>query len=228
MAKFLSEEGLKKFNDLLQAKLISTGTSDYNDLINRPIEYLTGTEELPVYFNELDTGKYILNGKSQPYEGADITIYANNFLIEVEKTDTEVNVSFDNASINSKEYYNVLIDGSAYNHSSILYGELKQKEKIITNSRTLVSATINDNQSYQISSDPSRITISFPNEREVGFRCWLVFKTDDSLPTFTCNYDIKWHGDSVVDNIFTMNVNKSYTIEFWQDVNNFNAEVREV
>lgn len=228
MANYLDEDGLRKYNELLQAKLIDGDSNDYNNLENKPIAYLTGTNEIPVYFNELDTGKYILNGRTQPYEGADITIYANKFLIEVEKTTTAVNVSFDNASINSKEYYNVLIDGSAYNHSSILYSELKQKEEIITNSRTLVTATINDNQSYQISSNPSRITVSFPSEREAGFRCWLVFKTDDSLPTFTCNYDIKWHGDSVVNNVFTMNANKSYTIEFWQDVNNFNAEVREV
>lgn len=221
-------DGTKYLSDDGTYKEVAGGSSDYNNLTNQPIKYLTGTDETPVYFNELATGKYILNGKTQPYENADITIYANNFLIEVEKTTTEVNVSFDNVSINSKEYYNVLMDGSAYNHSSILYGELKQQEKIITNSRTLVSATINDNQSYQISSNPSRITVSFPSEREVGFRCWLVFKTDDSLPTFTCDYDIKWHGDSVVDNTFTMNANKSYTIEFWQDINNFNAEVREV
>ena len=220
-SKFLADDGTYKSGG-------SGGTTDYDKLTNKPISYLTGTDETAIYFNELGTGKYILNGKAQPYKDADITIYADNLFVEVQTSDSEVDVLYNNPSTNAREHYKVLIDASNYTHTSILYSELKQKETIVTNSRTLVSTTIQDNQSYQISSNPSRITISFPSEREPGFRCWLVFKTDDSLPTFTCNYDIKWHGDSVSDNTFTMNANKSYTIEFWQDVNYFNAEVREV
>ena len=220
-SKFLADDGTYKSGG-------SGGTTDYDKLTNKPISYLTGTDKTAIYFNELGTGKYILNGKAQPYKDADITIYADNLFVEVQTSDSEVDVLYNNPSTNAREHYKMLIDASNYTHTSILYSELKQKETIVTNSRTLVSTTIQDNQSYQISSNPSRITISFPSEREPGFRCWLVFKTDDSLPTFTCNYDIKWHGDSVSDNTFTMNANKSYTIEFWQDVNYFNAEVREV
>ena len=137
-------------------------------------------------------------------------------------------IVFNDVINNNKEHYQIAIDGSSYIRNVISYNNLKQKENITTNSRTSTSTTLQDNLSYQTSGNQTRITLKFPEEREVGFRCWYVFKTGNTIPTFTCDYDIKWHGDAIQENVLTISANKYYTIEFWQDVNGLNAEVREV
>ena len=40
----------------------SGGTSDYNDLSNKPITNLTGTETSPVIFSDLGYGNYLIKG----------------------------------------------------------------------------------------------------------------------------------------------------------------------
>lgn len=211
-------------------KIINSGggTSDYNNLENKPITYITGTDETPLYLNQLATGKYIINGLYMPYENADISSTGNNTYIEVETTETEVYVLLNDILNNNKEHYQIAIDSSSYIRNVISYNNIKYKETITTNSRTTTSTTLQDQVNYQTSGKQTRITLKFPTEREVGFRCWYVFRTGDEIPTFTCDYDIKWHGDGVTDNEFIISANKCYTIEFWQDVNTFNAEVREV
>lgn len=223
----ITGEGNKYLSNDGTYKEVASGSSDYNNLENKPITYLV-VEETPIYLNTLTTGKYIINGIYLPYKEADISATGNNTYIEVETTDTEVYVLLNDITNNNKEHYQIAIDGSSYTRTVISYNNLKYKETTTTNSRTSTSTTLQDNYSYQTSGNQTRITLKFPTEREVGFRCWYVFKTGDTIPTFTCDYDIKWHGDSVQDNVFTINANKYYTIEFWQDINTFNAEVREV
>ena len=211
-------------------KIIDSGgvSSDYNTLENKPIAYITGTDETPIYLNQLATGKYIIDGLYMPYKDADISSTGNNTYIEVETTDTEVYLTLSDIVNNNKEHYQIAIDSSTYIRNVISYNNIKHKETITTNSRTTTSTTLQDQVSYQTSGEQTRITLKFPSERDVGFRCWYVFKTGDEVPTFTCDYDIKWHGDGGTDNEFVISTNKYYTIEFWQDVNTFNAEVREV
>ena len=71
-------------------KEVSSGSSDYNMLINKPIIHLIGTDDSPIYLKDLATGKYILNGLGIPYEYADISIYGNETYIEVERNDTDI------------------------------------------------------------------------------------------------------------------------------------------
>lgn len=209
-------------------KEISGGTQDYNKLENAPIKYITGTEETPIYFNGLETGLYILNGVTQPYKDADLTGNAVNVFTQVLKLEEYISLTYDDLTNNEIEYFKVMIDGSSYESKAYNLNDLKPRENIITSSRTTISTRLYDNYNYQVSSVPTRILLNFDEDRTVGFRCTFVFKTGDTAPKFQCDYDIKWHGDSVVDNVFTINTNKSYTIEFWQDVNCFNANVREV
>lgn len=218
--KYLSNDGTYKE--------VQGGTNDYDNLNNKPISYLTGTEDNIIYLKDLDTGNYIINGLYMPYENADISSTGNNTYIKAEKTDTDIYIVLDDVINNNKEHYRISIDGSSYEREVISYANIQNKLTISTSTRTSIYTTLNDNTSYQCSVEPTRIILKFPTEREVGFKCNLVFKTGETIPTFTCDYDIKWHGDSVTDNVFTINANKFYTIDFWQDVNNFNAEVREV
>lgn len=206
----------------------SGGTSDYNDLENKPITYLTGTDETPIYFNTLETGIYIFNGVTQPYKDADITGNAVNVFVQVLKLEEYISLMYDDLANNEIEYFKVMIDGSSYESKAYNLNDLKPRENIITSSRTTISTRLYDNYNYQVSSIPTRILLNFDENKSVGFRCTFVFKTGDTIPKFQCDYDIKWHGDSIENNVFTINPNKSYTIEFWQDVNCFNANVREV
>lgn len=220
--------GEKYLSDNGTYKEVSGGTTDYNNLSNKPIKYLTGTEETPIYFNNLETGLYIFNGTCQPYKDADLTGFANNIFAQVLKTDEYISLMYDDLTNNEIEYFKVMIDGSSYESKSYNLNDLKPKEKIITSDRTTISTRLYDNYNYQVSSVPTRILLNFDESKTAGFRCTFVFKTGDTVPQFQCNYDIKWHGDSVEDNKFTIKSNKSYTLEFWQDVNCFNANVREV
>lgn len=209
-------------------KEISSGIQDYNKLKNIPIKYLTGTKETPIYFNSLETGLYILNGVTQPYKDADIIGNAVNVFVQVLKLEEYISLMYDDLTNNEIEYFKVMIDGSSYESKVYNLNDLKPRENIITSSRTTISTKLYDNYNYQVSSIPTRILLNFDENRTVGFRCVFVFKTGDTVPKFQCDYDIKWHGDSIENNAFTINPNKSYTIEFWQDVNCFNANVREV
>lgn len=209
-------------------KQVQSGSSDYNELTNKPINYLTGTEDKPIYLKDLETGCYILNGLFTPYEGSDISSTGFDNFIQVYRNETDVHILLNDISINSVEYYQVSIDGSNYNRSVITFDNIQYKERININSRTTTYTTLLDNSSYQCSVTQTRIILKFPSNIEAGFKCSYVFKTDDTIPTFNCEYDIKWHGDSIENNTFTIKANKSYRIDFWKDINNMNAEVREV
>lgn len=87
--------GEKYLSDNGTYKEVSGGTTDYNNLSNKPIKYLTGTEETPIYFNNLETGLYIFNGTCQPYKDADLTGFANNIFAQVLKTDEYISLMYD-------------------------------------------------------------------------------------------------------------------------------------
>lgn len=210
-------------------KTVSGGASDYNSLENKPITILNETENF-IYMKDLLTGLYLASGNVQPYDGADITITADHTLMVVLNDGTYAYVIFFDNLNNIEEWYKVAIDGSSYERKAISFNDYELKKRIYTISKNTLSTILMDNESYQISVALSRLILRFPSDMQVGYKSEIVFFTGDTLPS-TFNIDmenIKWHGDSIVDNNISLKANKSYTIQFTKDVNNFIAEVREV
>ena len=60
-----------------------SGSSNYNDLINVPIQNLEGTNIQPIVFSELDFGNYVFTGYYK---------YNQNDTIYIESTPTNIQV----------------------------------------------------------------------------------------------------------------------------------------
>lgn len=93
-----------------------SGSSDYTDLINVPIQVLKGTNAQPIVFSELDYGNYFVEGYFK---------YNQNGTVYIESTPTNVQVFQDDLTLKkivrieifeNSEYYMVALiyedDGS--------------------------------------------------------------------------------------------------------------------
>lgn len=65
----------------------SGGTNDYNDLINKPIQVLVGTDKNPISARELESGVYILSGKIRMFleDTTGQTSFSTPSLVVIEK-----------------------------------------------------------------------------------------------------------------------------------------------
>lgn len=69
-----------------------SGTSNYDDLLNKPIVNLTGTETLPVIFSDLGYGNYLIKGFYR-YVANDVnkqTINLSVKIVQDQETDKKV------------------------------------------------------------------------------------------------------------------------------------------
>lgn len=104
--KAITEEDIAKWN----AGGESGGTSDYNELLNKPFTQLTGSEESPILLRTLQTGAYILNGTCSPYEGSDVYMGANNAVTFVNYFDTVTAIQIFYPPYNQVQYFEVYDD----------------------------------------------------------------------------------------------------------------------
>lgn len=68
----------------------STGTTNYNNLINIPIKNLKGTDTNPIVFSDLDYGNYLMSGYYQ---------YNANSLVCIESIPTNIQVFQDTITL---------------------------------------------------------------------------------------------------------------------------------
>jgi hypothetical protein len=204
----------------------SSGVADYNDLTNKPITNLTGTETSPIYFRNLTTGNYLISGLVMPYSDADISDTLTNTLVEVEDTTEYVALQIYDKENDSREYYKVYKETDTYERTVTVYSNLSVKPTVATSTRTSIATSLADNINYQCSNALSKLTINFPSERDNHYKSWITFKTETTSIEFNCSTPSYWYGVDVIDNVFTPSLNKIYYIEFWQDTFGLNAIVR--
>lgn len=119
-SKYLSNDGTYKE--------VSSGSSDYNDLINIPFKNVGGTEDSPIYLRELQTGAYLLNGICKPYNGSDATMTASSAITYVNHFDTVTAVQIFYPPYNQVQYFEVYDDN--YINNTVMLNNLATKEYV--------------------------------------------------------------------------------------------------
>lgn len=99
--KFLSDDGIyKEVTDI-------TGTTNYEELENKPFINKTGTEESPIYLRDLQTGGYVLTGVCKPFSGSDDSMVANNAITFVNWFDTVTAIQIFYPPYNQVQYFEI-------------------------------------------------------------------------------------------------------------------------
>ena len=88
-----------------------SGSSDYNDLVNAPIQNLTGTSIQPVVFSELDFGNYSITGYRR---------YNQNDTVYLEPTPTFVQV-FEDEITSKKIVRTEIFENGEYFMVALIY-----------------------------------------------------------------------------------------------------------
>ncbi len=87
------------------------GSSNYNDLINVPIQNLEGTNIQPIVFSELDFGNYVFTGYYK---------YNQNDTIYIESTPTNIQVFQDDVTL-KKIVRTEIFENSEYYMVALIY-----------------------------------------------------------------------------------------------------------
>lgn len=122
--KTITEADIAKWN----AGGGSGGTSNYNDLTNKPFVNATGTESSPVYLRALLTGAYILNGTCSPYENSNVFMTANNAVTFVNHFDAVTAVQIFYPPYNQVQYFEVYDEN--YTTNTVYLNNLVTKEYV--------------------------------------------------------------------------------------------------
>ena len=122
--KAITEADIAKWN----AGGGSGGTSNYNDLTNKPFVNATGTESSPVYLRALLTGAYILNGTCSPYENSNVFMTANNAVTFVNHFDAVTAVQIFYPPYNQVQYFEVYDEN--YTTNTVYLNNLVTKEYV--------------------------------------------------------------------------------------------------
>ena len=101
------------------------GVSDYNNLTNKPITQLTGTEASPIYLRTLQTGAYILNGTCSPHNGSETYMTANSAVTFVNHFDTVTAVQIFYPPYNQVQYFEVYDDN--YTTTTVALNDMATK-----------------------------------------------------------------------------------------------------
>ena len=88
-----------------------TGSSNYNDLINVPVQNLEGTNIQPIVFSELDFGNYVFTGYYK---------YNQNDTIYIESTPTNIQVFQDDVTL-KKIVRTEIFENSEYYMVALIY-----------------------------------------------------------------------------------------------------------
>lgn len=121
--KSITEEDIEKWN-----AGGSGGTSDYNELTNKPFINQIGTDSSPIVLRKLQTGAYILNGVCTPYEGSDNYMTANNAVTFVNYFDTVTAIQIFYPPYSQVQYFEVYDDNYIYN--TVYLNNLVSKEYV--------------------------------------------------------------------------------------------------
>lgn len=122
-----TEEWLAYIASLIQSGGTG-GTSDYNELTNKPFINKTGTEASPIYLRELETGGYVLNGTCSPYVNSDTYMGANNAITFVNHFETVTAVQIFYPPYNQVQYFEVYDDN--YTSNTVYLNNLATKEYV--------------------------------------------------------------------------------------------------
>lgn len=106
----------------------SGGTTNYNQLTNKPFTNKTGTDSSPIYLRELQTGAYILNGTCSPYNGSETYMGANNAVTFVNYFDTVTAIQIFYPPYNQVQYFEVYDDN--YTTNTVRLNDLPTKEYV--------------------------------------------------------------------------------------------------
>lgn len=102
-----------------------SGVTDYNELTNKPITQLTGTDTSPIYLRTLQTGAYKLNGVCSPYSGSEVYMNANNSIAYVAYFETVTAVQLFYPPYNQVQYFEVYDDN--YTTTTVALNDMATK-----------------------------------------------------------------------------------------------------
>lgn len=122
--KYLGENSLTHLIEKIKENM-SSGVVDYNELENKPITQLTGTDTSPIYLRTLQTGAYILNGTCSPYSGSEAYMTANSAVTFVNHFETVTAVQIFYPPYNQVQYFEVY--DASYTTKTVALNEMATK-----------------------------------------------------------------------------------------------------
>lgn len=99
--KDISLEDIEKWNNQ------GSSTKDYNELSNKPITNILGTEDTPIYLRELQTGAYLINGVCKPFNGSDDSMVASSAVSFINQFETVTAIQIFYPPYNQVQYFEV-------------------------------------------------------------------------------------------------------------------------
>lgn len=222
---------IEDYSDVLEEwrqKLFSGeigGTTNYDQLQNKPIIRLTGTEDSSVILRNLETGQYILNGKFIPFDGStnSITIAYPCFANVVNDT-SETGIQIFLPKPNVIRY--IAVTDTGYTSNTTMLDSLKEEMNIESLASPVSVIDILDNTFYRTTATLTTLTLKFPTDIPDDFYSKIRFNSGSTPTTITTSNPITWFGKDVIDGVFTPQPNSEYHIEFYKNFNSLEGYVR--
>lgn len=197
----------------------------YKELPNE-ITSLTGTADDPIVLRNLEAGIYSFDGKVVPFNGGSATTYSYS-LAMVQKTTSYTYVQVFYTQSNNVQFFKINNNSDVFEKETTSFSKLEEKTTIAKNTNsTTVTTQLSNNLFYQCKNELTVLTLLFPSNIEDDYKSRITFKTGKTAPTFTCKYDVIWHGDDVSNNIFVPKASKYYYLEFYKDVDGIHGYAR--
>ena len=210
----------KKGEDYFTEEELAT-IQDYNNLSNKPIDYLVGTEEAPIYINEFETGSYMISGVIKPHKETAISGNIELAFAQAIKTDTHVHVMCLNVIDNSINHYTAALDGGEFKDNSIDFNTVQYQTNTVVSEETNPSISLYDNTSVQFSKPVESIYIDIPSNIEYGYHAEVIFTNSENSVSVQVNdrdYEAVYFGEDMEDGIPMLQPGKTYHFEFTYDV----------
>lgn len=168
----------------------------YKELPNE-ITSLTGTADDPIVLRNLELGIYSFDGKVVPFNGGSSTTYSYS-LAMVQKTTSYTYVQVFYTQSNNVQFFKINNNSDVFEKETTSFSKLEEKTTIAKNTNsTTVTTQLSNNLFYQCKNELTVLTLLFPSNIEDDYKSRITFKTGKTAPTFTCKYDVIWHGDDV-------------------------------
>lgn len=190
------------------------------------IPVLTGTTDTPIILRDLEEGVYLFDGKTIPYTSGSSTTYSHSLGI-VQKTTSYTYVQVFYAQSNNVQFFKINNKSDVFEKETTSFSKMEEKTTIAKNTNsTTVTTQLSNNLFYQCKNELAALTLLFPSTIEDDYKSIITFKTGETAPKFTCQYDVIWNGDDVSNNIFVPKTSKYYYLEFYKDVDGVHGYVR--